>query len=259
MPRGISAADEDTTPGVRIEVWTLHVQLQRNGSPDALAALVEEYSSYAHSIARRLARHLDSAEDVEQVAMEALVSSLRRFDVDRGLPFPAFARPTITGAIKRHYRDRGWAIRTPRSVHDIAGPLRDAEDRLSAEHGRHPTRAEVADEVGLTEDAVRRADQAIGARDTTSLDRVGPTGAPSPIETLGRTDPHLARVEARIDLRNALDHLGDRDASLLALYYGDELSQREIGARLGISQMQVSRRLSRCVGRLRARVVEPSR
>lgn len=253
---GSSSPSGDVGPAVDIEVWVRHVQLQRTGDPDVLAVLVDEYLGYATSIAHRLVRHGEPLEDIQQVALEALVSSLHRFDVDRGLPFPAFARPTISGAIKRHYRDRGWSIRTPRSVHDIAAPLRDAEERLTAELGRSPRRAEVAEAIGVPETAVRRADQAIHCRAATSLDQPGPDGGAPRGEVLGGVDPRLTNADERIDLRDAMTHLSDRDRALINLYYVDELSQREIGRRYGVSQMQISRWLSRCVGNLRTRVAE---
>lgn len=256
VPRGAHSGDDTREPGVDLDVWLLHVQLQRTGAPAVLAALVEEYQRYAWSIAHRMVRHGEALEDIEQVAMEALVSSLHRFDVERSLPFPAFARPTISGAIKRHYRDRGWSVRTPRSVHDLAGPLRDAEERLTAEWGRRPTRAEVAEAVGVPLAAVDRADRAIRSRDAVSLDQTGPDGGPSRLDSLGTDDPDLDLVDSRVDVGDALEDLSDRERSLLALYFVDEVSQREIGVRYGVSQMQVSRWLASCVARLRGRVAE---
>jgi RNA polymerase sigma-B factor len=246
--------DGTVLPGVDLEIWLLHAQLQRTGDDTVLAALVEEYQSHATSLAHHLVRQGDPLEDIQQVAMEALVASLRRFDVERRLPFPAFARPTISGAIKRHYRDRGWSVRAPRSVHDLAGALRDTEERLTAEQGGTPTRSEVADAIGVSEDAVRRADAAIHHRAATSLDQVGPDGGPSPADRLGTVDAGVDGTPDRLDLRDAIEHLSGRERDLLHLYYVEEMSQREIGGCYGVSQMQVSRWLASCTGRLRSRI-----
>ncbi len=237
--------------GTDVDVWILHVQYQRTRSRQLLAGLVEEYQTYATSIAHRLVRHGEPEEDIAQVAMEGLVSSLQRFDVDRGLPFPAFARPTISGAIKRHYRDRGWSIRTPRSVHDIAGSLRDTEERLTAEMGRSPQRAEVARAIGVDVTTVSRAQQAIRSRAATSLDQPGPDGGPPRAEMLGALDPDLTRADDHVALRGALAQLSERERAMLKHYYVEEMSQREIGACFGVSQMQISRLLTGTIARLR--------
>ncbi|WCO68248.1 sigma-70 family RNA polymerase sigma factor [Iamia majanohamensis] len=254
VPREARRDDGTVLPGVDLDTWVLHAQLQRTGDDAVLAALVDEYQPYAASLAHHMARSGDPLEDIQQVALEALVASLRRFEVERALPFPAFARPTISGAIKRHYRDRGWSIRAPRSVHDLAGALRDAEERLTATHGRTPTRAEVAEAVGAPEDAVRRADAAIHDRATRSLDQAGPDGSPARVESLGGPDADVEAAADRMDLRDAVDHLSGRERDLLHLYYVEEMSQREIGGRYGVSQMQVSRWLASCTARLRSRV-----
>ncbi len=254
VPSGSDGRHGGEGPDIDIHVWVRHVQFQRTAAPDVLAALVEEYSTLATSLAHRLVRHGDPLEDIQQVALEALVSSLHRFDVERSLPFPAFARPTISGAIKRHYRDRGWSIRTPRSVHDIASPLRDAEERLTAELGRAPRRVEVAEALGVPEATVRRVDQAFHCRAAISLDQPGPDGGAPQLEALGASDPRMVTADERLDLRDAIGNLTERERTLLNLYYVDEMSQRKIGEHYGISQMQVSRWLSRCVGRLRGRV-----
>src|SRR4029079_14250463 len=100
-------------------------------------------------LARRYMRHGEPLEDLVQVACEALVVALQRFDPERGIRFLAFATPTIAGALKRHYRDRGWSIRVPRQVHELVGPARDAADQLTASFGRSATVAEVANQVGV--------------------------------------------------------------------------------------------------------------
>jgi RNA polymerase sigma-B factor len=254
VPMGTSATDPRRTPGVDIDLWVLHVRYQRTGSPQDLAALVEEYTPYALAIAGRLVRHGEPREDVDQVALESLVSSLRRFDTSRRTPFPAFGTPTISGAIKRHYRDRGWALRTPRVVHDLAGPVRAAHDRLALDLGRPATTGEVASELGLEEDVVATVEGAMAARTLGSLDRPVVDGGATLVDTLGQIDRDLDLTDTRLALAEAMADLGERDREVLALYFVEELPQREIAARYGVSQMQVSRWLASIVGRLRARM-----
>lgn len=254
VPMGADASDPRRTPGVDIDVWILHVRYQRTRSPEDLAALVEEYTPYALAIAGRLARHGEAREDLDQVALESLVASLQRFDPSRRTPFAAFATPTISGAIKRHYRDRGWALRTPRQVHDMAGPVRAARDELAAVLGRPATSAEVAEELGVDVDLVRSVEQAVAARSVSSLDRPVIEAGGTLGDSLGGTDRELDLTDDRVALAEALELLGDRDRDVLSLYFVDELSQREIAARYGVSQMQVSRWLSSIVGRLRVRM-----
>ena len=176
--------------------------------------------------------------------------ALRRFDPARGTPFLAFATPTIVGTLRRHFRDTGWALRVPRHVHEIAKPQQDTVDLLSQDLGRHPSLAEVADFMGVPLDQLASAEQARHARSTTSIDSPDPT-AGEPARSIGTTDAGLAGVENRMALRRGLAQLADADVRLLTWYYFEEQTQSQIGERLGVSQMQVSRLLARAVQRLR--------
>lgn len=254
VPMGTDAEDPRRIPGVDIDLWVLHVRYERTRSRADLAALVEEYRAYALAIAGRLVRHGEPSEDVEQVALESLVTSLQRFRTERGIPFAAFATPTISGAIKRHYRDRGWALRTSRQVHDMAGPVRATQDRLAATLGRSATTAEVAAELGVEEEMVATVEQGMAARVLTSLDRPVIEGGATLVETLGQIDGDLDLTDTRLALAEALQVLGERDRDVLSLYFVHELPQHEIARRYGVSQMQVSRWLASIVARLRARM-----
>ncbi len=255
VPLGSDARDPRRTPGVDFDVWVLHVRHQRTGGVHEMAALVEEYTPYARSLARRFLRHSEAAEDIEQVAMEALVAALRRFDVTRQIPFPAFATPTITGAIKRHYRDRGWSVRTPRSVHDLAPAVQQTEERLTAVLERKPTTEELAGELGVGFEAVDAVQVARRARTVASLDGPGAVEGSALADTVGAPDPELAKAENHMALASALVHLPARDRELIRLYYFEELSQREMATRYGVSQMQISRWLASIVARLRGHIV----
>lgn len=254
IPRGADRDDhDDTRPAVDPDVWLLHVRLQDHDDDEALAALVEEYRPYALSIARRLSREGESLEDLQQVAFEALVATLRRFDCRRGIPFPAFATPTIVGALKRHYRDHGWALRVPRAVHDITGPARATAEALTMEHGRAPTMAEVAQRMGLPEEDLLLAQEAVRARSTVSLDAPAREDGTRGLE-LPSPDEQIELADGRAALAAAVEHLDGRSRTVLALYFFEEQSQSQIADRYGVSQMQVSRWISAALSRLRSRM-----
>lgn len=250
--RSIPAPNPAQAP-IEPEVWTLHVRYARTRDSQVQARLTEIYTGYATSLARRLHREGEPMSDLVQVAMEALLLAIERFDPDRSLPFPAFATPTIIGSLKRHYRDLGWSMRVPRRIHEIAAPVRDTADRLTVELGRSPLVAEVAKATGLSETQVLEAQEAAYARSMTSLDApMGEDG--SRFDTIGSFDVDLGRVENRLALSQALDTLSDRERLLVQLYFVEELTQSAIGEQLGVSQMQVSRWLAGTIRRLRDRM-----
>jgi RNA polymerase sigma-B factor len=254
IPRGVDRDDHvDTRPAVDPDVWLLHVRLQDHDDDEALEALVDEYRPYALSIARRLSREGESLEDLQQVALEALVATLRRFDCRRGIPFPAFATPTIVGALKRHYRDYGWALRVPRAVHDITAPARAAAEALTMENGRVPTVAEVAHRMGVAEEDLLLAQEAVRARSTVSLDAPARDDGTRGVE-LPAADEQLELADGRAALSAAIEHLDPRSRTVLGLYFFEEQSQSQIAERYGVSQMQVSRWISAALSRLRSRM-----
>jgi RNA polymerase sigma-B factor len=239
---------------VDLDVWVLHVRYERTHSPAVQAELAEIYRGYAAALARRLHREGEPLEDLVQVAMEALLRAIDRFETERGLPFPAYATPTIIGSLKRHYRDLGWSMRVPRRVHEVAAPVREAADRLTVQLGRSPQVSEVAAELGLTVEQVLEAQEASYARSTRSLD--SPRGEDgSQFEVLGAADPEFAKSEDHLALQGALEHLSETERELVQLYFVEEMTQSDIGERLGVSQMQVSRLLAATVRRLRGHMI----
>jgi RNA polymerase sigma-B factor len=233
--------------------WVLHVRYA-GGDEAALAPLVASYRRYVASLARRFLRHGEPLDDLIQVASEALVVAIRRFDPDRGVRFLAFATPTIVGALKRHYRDLGWSIRVPRRVHELAAPAREASERLTASLGRKPTVHEVADAVGVDEETLLASMEAAASRTPRSLDSLEDeerTGSVAP----GRLDAAFGRSEDRMVLVNAFKELPATDRELVEQYYFRGMSQAAIAETTGVSQMQVSRLLAKAVGRLRASMV----
>jgi RNA polymerase sigma-B factor len=230
----------------------LHQDYARDRDPASLRALCDEYERYALSLARRLNRGREPQEDLEQIAREGLIRALARFEPERGIPFVAFATPTILGALRRHYRDRGWSIRVPRWVHETATSTRKVREHLRADLGREPTTAEVADALHMDPADLLAADAAAEARNPASLDRAMEDDGRNGHDVVGTEDRELVGVENRVALRQAMAELPHRDHEVLALYFFEERTQSDIARRFGVSQMQVSRWLSSALGRLRS-------
>ena len=225
------------------------------GNPRAREAAVERFLPLARSLARRYSGGSEPLEDLEQVAYLALVRAVDGFDPTRGTAFTSYAVPSIAGAIKRHFRDNGWSVRVPRDLQELALRVERVSDELVSETGHTPTAAQIADRAGIEIEDVLEAREAFRALHSDSLDQ--PRGsrddedAGSLLDTLGDADLELVRAHDRAALYSVLDTLDERDRTIIRLYYRDELTQAEIGRRLGYSQMHVSRLLRQAVERLR--------
>lgn len=230
----------------------LHSRFALDRDPAVMAELVEEYRSLAYSVARRMLRSGEWLEDLQQVAIEGLIGALRRYDPSRGTPFVAFALPTMIGTIKKHYRDRGYAIRTPRSAHELLPQARDAAERLTSKLGRSPRAEEVAEELGVDVETLLAAQEAGTARRMVPID--GAVDGVPISDRVGTLDPYLIEAENRVTLVQALRDLSEHDRRLVVAYFYEGLSQAAIAERLGISQMHVSRQLNLVIRRLRQRV-----
>jgi RNA polymerase sigma-B factor len=238
------AHDEPPMPP-RLE--RLHVRASA-GDARARDALVREYEPLARSIARRYHRGHEPLEDLVQVALEALLVAIDRFDPARGLPFPAFAVPTITGTIKRYYRDFGWSVRVPRAVHDLTTSIRHAVGMLEQDLGREPSAAEVADLLSLRPAEVERVLAAAASRTARSLDEPGiEASLAAPCQELSRAEDHAA-------LGRALGSLDEDERRAIVRYYEDGWTQSRIAEELGRSQIHVSRVLARALAHLRDRL-----
>jgi RNA polymerase sigma-B factor len=243
-------------PAVDVDVWHLHVRHARAADERTLAALVEHYRPHAEAQARRQYRHGVPLDDLTQVAYEALVRALQRFDPELRKPFLAFAKPTIVGSLRRHFRDVGWAIRVPRRVHELASPTRDAIELLTHDLGRTPTPGEIADFLGVDEAEVLDARTAEEARTTASLDAPDPGHGLPADQVVGSIDRGFVGIENRTALLQSLSRLSDDDRDLLQMYFVEEQTQAQIATVLGCSQMQVSRLLRKSVRRLRRHMLE---
>ena len=223
--------------------------------------LIAGHLQLARNIARRFARRGDHLDDLEQVAAVGLVLAVDRFDESRGSDFLSFAVPTISGEVLRHFRDRTHTIRTPRRLRALQSTVYDAVARLSQRHGRAPRPSEIAADLEVDVEIVLEALAAQGTAYTVSLDEPAFDGDGDGGGDRSRFERALARVEGEYDLVEhresvapLLDALPDRERRILLLRFFGGLTQTEIGAELGISQMHVSRLLSRTLERLRGQL-----
>ena len=214
---------------------------------------VGEYMSLARKLARRYHRGREPLEDLEQVAYLGLMKAVDRFDPGHGTRFSSFAMPTITGELRRHFRDTGWAVHVPRGMQEAALELTKATAALTERHGRAPTTGELARETGLDAEVVAEALHARGVQETWSLDR--PVDAGSPDErtlgdAIGADDDAYDLVDHRVTVAPLLRSLPRREREVLHLRFAEDLTQTQVAARIGCSQMQVSRILRRAIATL---------
>ena len=222
--------------------------------------LIESHLPLARTVARRYARRPDYLEDLFQVAALGLVKAADRFDPDRGFAFSSFAVPTMVGEIKRHFRDASWAVHVPRGLRERAQRVDGEARRLHARWGCAPSDAEVADALEMDVDDVLEARAVLSCLDALSLDEPSRSAGDASDEAitaagrLGAVDPGYELVEDRLTVAPALDDLPERNRRALSLRFGAELTQREIGRRIGVSQMHVSRIIRRSLATLQAAV-----
>ena len=242
----------------RAELGELLRTYRQTGDPALRDRLVEMHLGLAEYLARRFDRRGEPVEDLIQVASLALINAVDRFDPDRGLEFTTFAVPTIVGELKRHFRDRGWALRVPRRLQELHLRLVGSVAELTHELGRSPSIPELAERTQATPDEVIEAMEAGRAYRSASLDAPpGDDGAgPAAAWPVGETDERFAGVEERSELAGLLAGLPERERAILVLRFYDGLTQSEIADRVGISQMHVSRLLARTLEQLRQRAAE---
>ncbi|MFI9169687.1 RNA polymerase sigma factor SigF [Streptomyces lincolnensis] len=240
---------------------TLFVRLDtlEEGTPEysyVRNSLVELNLALVRYAAGRMGVRGESYEDVVQVGTIGLIKAINRFDPQYGVEFPTFAMPTIIGEIKRFFRDTSWSVRVPRRLQELHLDLTKATTLLEQRHGRPPTVPELAEELDLDEDQIIEGLVAGNGYTSSSLDF--PSDAESSEDTLadhiGSLDPDLDLVEDLHALKPLIADLPERERTILALRYTGDMTQREIGEKLGISQMHVSRILTRTLNRLEAQL-----
>ncbi|PZH15570.1 B/F/G family RNA polymerase sigma-70 factor [Streptomyces sp. NTH33] len=218
--------------------------------------LVTAWLPMAHRIAGRFRDRGESVEDLRQVAALGLVKAIDRFDPDRGA-FESYAVPTITGEVKRHFRDRMWALRVPRRVQELRNKVRVARRELTQNPGSpEPSVAAIAAHTGLTEEEVNTGMEALDSFSTLSLDAEMSTGdGYSLVDTLGASDSSFDVVVDRESAKEGLRRLPERERAILYMRFFEDMTQSRIADRLGISQMHVSRLISRSCARVRNEVL----
>jgi RNA polymerase sigma-B factor len=239
----------------REELKQLFIEFRSTGDEALRSRLVEAHLGLAEYLARRFDRRGEPHDDLLQVASLALIKAVDRFDPDRGLEFSTFAVPTIVGEIKRYFRDKSWAVRVPRRLQEMHLRLGNAVAHLTGELGRSPTIPEIADALQVTTEEVLEAMEAGRSYRSASLDspaRGDDESAPMSA-TLGVVDADLAHVDERSQLDSLLSGLPERERTILTLRFVEGLTQSQIAEKLGISQMHVSRLLTRTLDHLRAK------
>jgi RNA polymerase sigma-B factor len=227
------------------------VDARRSGDPGERAALIEEFMPLASRLAWRYERSSDAHDDLVQVACVGLVKAVDRFDPERGARFSSFAVPTVLGELRRHLRDKTWRLHVPRALQTLTVALGPATEALSSDLQRAPTVAELAQHMLVSPEAILDAKQAADTQFGRSLDEPAFSDGNDPlVETLGGEDQDLTRAEHALALNGWLAELPQRQREILRLRFDEDLTQREIAERVGISQMHVSRLLRRSLERL---------
>jgi RNA polymerase sigma-B factor len=259
-----TAAEEQPAahdPHDRAGARALFVELRGlpDGSPERAELrnqLVRMHLPLVEHLARRFRNRGEPLDDLTQVATIGLIKSVDRFDVDRGVEFSTYATPTVVGEIKRHFRDKGWAVRVPRRLQELRLALTTATGELSQRHGRAPTVHELAEHLKISEEEVLEGLESANAYSTLSLD-VPDTDDESPAvaDTLGSEDEALEGVEYRESLKPLLEQLPPREKTILLLRFFGNMTQSQIAQEVGISQMHVSRLLARTLAQLRDKLL----
>jgi len=233
----------------------LLLRFSETRDPEIREELARRYLPLARSLALRYAGGSEPNDDLMQVASLGLIAAIDRFDPSRGAPFTAFAGPTILGELRRHFRDKVWALRVPRGLQERIRAVDDAIAQLTADFERAPTVRETAERLELDESEVLEALEASDARRTVSFDRPvrpGEDGDDSAIgDRVGHEDEGYERVEERATLRSTMAELSDVEREVLRLRFVEDLTQSKIAEQVGYSQMHVSRILRGALERMR--------
>ncbi|HEX8689064.1 MAG TPA: SigB/SigF/SigG family RNA polymerase sigma factor [Solirubrobacterales bacterium] len=256
-PAPSPGADERLTG--EAELWRRFAQTRDSSIREEL---VRRNLPFAKRLALRYRGASESFDDLLQVANLGLLNAVDRFDPDRGIPFTAFASPTILGELKRHFRDRVWTVRVPRGLHDLMAEVDKAITELTKKLQRSPSVAEIAELLEIEQTDVLEVLEANHNRRPLSLDR--PAGSDdaedtAPAEWVGSEDDGYELVEGRIALDAALPYLDERERLVLRLRFAEDMTQSQIAERIGHSQMHVSRILRRALARIREQIREQQR
>ena len=216
--------------------------------------LVHLHLPLVEHCARRFRNRGEPHEDLVQVGTIGLIKAVDRFETDRGVEFSTYATPTIIGEIKRYFRDKGWAIRVPRRLQELRMQIGTATAELTQKLCRSPTPRELAEAIGCTVEEIIEGMESSNAYSTLSLDASDSSddGPPSMLDTLGVDDEGLEHVEIRESIKPLLEGLGAREKRILLLRFFKNMTQSQIAEEIGVSQMHVSRLLTKTLAQLRA-------
>ena len=232
----------------------LLMRYHRDGDRAARAALVERFLPLARQLARRYEGSGEPMDDLVQVASVGLLKAIDRFDVDRTTAFSSFAVPTILGELRRHFRDKGWSVRVPRDLQELALRIEKVTEELALTGAHKPTVDEIARHIGVTPERVLEGREAAGAHRALSFDRPADDGdddgSVGVSMIIGAEDPGYSNAEDAVTVAHLVRGLDHREREMLRLRYVEDLTQTEIGERLGVSQMHVSRLLRHALGQL---------
>jgi RNA polymerase sigma-B factor len=264
-PKPVHGARESIADGAphnpEEDLAPLFERWQRDGDRHARAALAERFMPLARGLARRYLGTQEPIDDLIQVAYLGLVKAIDRFDTARGNRFATYAVPTILGELRRHFRDTGWAVHVPRSGQERAMEVERAGELLTSRRGHAPTVGEIAQYLERDQEEVLDALQVTRARGAVSLDAPRPGSEEGELESraesIGTDEDGYELVEERSAVANALASLSAREQRIVRLRFEQEMTQSQIAAEVGLSQMQISRVLRHSLERMRA-IVDPA-
>ncbi|GKV54810.1 RNA polymerase sigma factor [Sporosarcina sp. NCCP-2222] len=246
-------------PDTKEQVLEWIRNFQDNNDEEAQTNLVLHYERLVHSIARKYSNGKPYHEDIVQVGMLGLLGAIRRYDPELGRSFEAFAVPTIVGEIKRFLRDKTWAVHVPRRIKELGPKIKAAAEALTTELQRSPLVSEIADYLETDEELVLeamemgRSYQALSMDHTLEADSEG--GTVTLFDIIGEPDEEFEKTDHRLVVANALSVLSEREKQIIQYTYIEQLSQKEAGERLGISQMHVSRLQRKAIKKLQEAIL----
>lgn len=238
-------------------VDALLVAFHRDGDQEARERALVELMPLVRALASRYSGRGEPLEDLVQVGSIGLIKAVDRFDVDRGVSFSSYAVPTIVGEIRRHFRDKAWAMHVPRRLKELSLRLSRVLDQLTTELGRSPTIAELAEAAGVEEEEAVDALDSMNAYSTRSLHAPFEEGSDDSLsEKLGVVESGYEEIEDSTLVAAGLDALDERERRIVELRFFDEMTQSQIASEIGVSQMHVSRLLRRSLATMRGRIEE---
>jgi RNA polymerase sigma-B factor len=232
-------------------------EYRRTGDRALRNELIERHLGIAHHLARRYRHRGVADDDLVQVATIGLLKAVERFDPERGVSFATFATPTVLGELRRYFRDSTWAVRVPRQLQERVLAIGNAVGPLAQRLARSPSPKEIASETGFTEEEVLEALEADGAYGTTTLEPTAEAGSRQDASMRLADAPEERPdqlVERRVLAESLVEHLSERERLIVDLRFAHGMTQSQIAQRIGVSQMQVSRLLTRALATMRARV-----